>query len=61
MLPNIENLVISSVGETFLLGAHDVENCQESEGCVEVEIIVVWTHENFVRMGSIHNDIAVVK
>ena len=41
------NLIVSRVGNTLLLGAHDVENCRESEGCVEVEIIEVWIHENY--------------
>ena len=34
-------------------------NCLESMGCVEVEIIEVWNHENHSQL--VYNDIAVVK
>ena len=49
------------VGDKFLLGAHDVRNCQESEGCVEVNVTQVWNHENYSGDPSNYNDIAVVK
>ena len=50
-----------SVNDTLRLGAHDVEKCQESEGCVEVEIIQVWIHDNYTTDGRGNNDIAVVR
>ena len=54
-------LVVSSVGDTFILGAHDKENCHESEGCVKVQITESWIHEEYIRTSSPCNDIAVVK
>ena len=57
-------LIISSVGDTIFLGAHDVENCRESEGCVEVEVAQVWDHEDFdINSFPIetYNDIGLVK
>ena len=50
------------VGDTFLLGAHDVSNCRESEGCQEVQIIQAWNHEDYRDPGGIpYHDIAVAK
>ena len=50
------------VGDTFLLGAHDVSNCRESEGCHEVEIIQAWNHEDYRDPDGIpYHDIAVAK
>ena len=49
------------VGETILLGAHNVTNCQESEGCVEVNITEVWIHRFHGYNGRHNNDIAIVK
>ena len=50
----------SRVGDKFVLGAHDVRNCQESGGCVQVNVTQVWKHENYSSVPN-HNDIAVVK
>ena len=49
------------VGDAFLLGAHDIGNCRESEGCIEVDVIQVWIHENHTIGERTYNDIAVVK
>ena len=50
------------VGDTFLLGAHDVSNCRESEGCREVEIIQAWNHEDYRDLDGVpYHDIAVAK
>ena len=54
-------LFFNSVGDTFFLGAHDVENCQESDGCLEVEITEVWLHEFHMHARSFDNDIGLVK
>ena len=54
-------LLFLSVGQIILLGAHDVTNCQESKGCMEVQISEVWDHEIAIIGGAFHNDIAVVK
>ena len=54
-------LLFLSVGQTILLGAHDVTNCQESKGCMEVQISEVRGHEMAMIGGVFHNDIAVVK
>ena len=62
MLLNV--LVIPNVNDTIFLGAHDVKNCQESEGCVEVEVTHVWDHENFDRDNfpvETYNDIGLAK
>ena len=54
-------LLFLRVGEKIFLRAHDVENCQELEGCVEVNITEIWFHE-FYRIDVFYlNDIAVVK
>ena len=50
-----------SIADTILLGAHDVENCQGSEGCLEVVITEVWLHEFHMSGGSFVNDIGLVK
>ena len=52
-------LVVFRIGDTLLLGAHDVENCLQSEGCVEVEIIQVWIHPGWNIFRNLYNDIAV--
>ena len=52
-------VVLFRIGDTLLLGAHDVLNCLESEGCVEVKIINVWIHENYTDI--LDNDIALAK
>ena len=49
------------IADTLLLGAHDVENCLQSEGCVEVEIIQVWIHPGWNMFRNLYNDIAVAK
>ena len=49
--------------DTFLLGAHDVENCERLEGCVEVNIIQTWIHDQYNLTDETPpiNDIAVVR
>ena len=54
-------LVVSSVGETLIFGAHDTERCHESEGCMKVQITESWIHEEYIRTSTPRNDIAVVK
>ena len=49
------------VNDIILLGAHDVTNCEESEGCIKVKITEVWPHKIGSRGGISYNDIAVVK
>ena len=41
-----------------------MDNCRESEGCVEVEVIQVWDHEDFDTDNfpiETYNDIGLVK
>ena len=62
MVPSFNRVwLFHRVGETILLGAHDVKNCEESEGCVQVNITEVWSHELHRVGGRFTNDIAVVK
>ena len=51
---------IKRIGDRILLGAHDVENCQQSEGCLEVQISEVYSHEHY-RGSSFAHDITLVK
>ena len=44
-----------------MIGVHNNENCQESEGCMEVQIIKFWSHEYHRIGGRFDNDIALVK
>ena len=37
-----------SPGNQFLIGAHDRNNCEESDGCYKVTIVEVWTHEDYL-------------
>ena len=54
-------VIFQGLGDRFVLGAHDVRNCQESQGCVQVNVTRVWSHENYSRDPRHYNDIAVVK
>ena len=48
------------VGETVRLGAHDEDDCYESQGCLDRNISRVWDHEHFVRR-EYTNDITIAQ
>ena len=47
-------------GQVYRIGAHDSENCQESDGCYEVTITEVWDYEDF-NAAEFTEDLSIAK
>ena len=44
------------MGHTIRIGAHDEDDCYESQGCFKRTITRVWYHEDWESLGSIDNN-----
>ena len=51
----------NSIGGKMWLGVHDIALCDEVDGCREVTISRVWTHEDYTENAVANYDISIVE